>query len=241
MKKILSTTLVAIAFAMVSTVDAKVMKRNAQPKAMSESASNIVVTSKKVQKGQTSPEAILDTVKNEAQTSAEENTLPLLAKEDMLKKEQEVIKQEIKDNRGGWFDWLTGRTPKDQKEAKKEAMTEAIDNLQKNQADLKKVQADINENKKEVGMSWYNANAFALKVMAVFGLVASVFAYDEYKTHGTTRVRGAYEAGKGYASEAGATYKKYAPKMLGGTETQPTTRPTVRERIYERSTGQYNQ
>jgi|SRR5579862_3949453 hypothetical protein len=179
MKKIIQITLITFALAIAGAVDAKVMKQRVEKRKVPTAASHVIETAQSALKGQASGQEIINTIQEEAQTAAQEETAPLLAQEKILEEKEKLIKQEIKDINYGFFG--IGTTQKQQEEYK-----DAGARLKQTQSDLTKVRAEINVNKKEAGMSWFNANKYALIAAGVVGVSAAVI-YDMYYGKGYTQ------------------------------------------------------
>ncbi len=112
MKKMLSTILVAVAFAAISTVDAKQMVQRGQ-KSMSESASNLLDVSKAAMNGQASGQELLDALKQEPQTPEEQKTVALIAEIKDLENKKAAIQDQMSQQK--WFGFFRNTT--EEKEA----------------------------------------------------------------------------------------------------------------------------
>src|SRR6266404_8021832 len=112
MKKMLSTILVAVAFAAISTVDAKQMVQRGQ-KSMSESASNLLDVSKAAMNGQASGQELLDALKQKPQTTEEQKTVALIAEIKDLENKKAAIQDQMSQQK--WFGFFRNTT--EEKEA----------------------------------------------------------------------------------------------------------------------------
>lgn len=227
MKKILSTALVAIAFATVSTVDAKRMVR----KGGKASVATVLEVSKSAEENPTRENKNeLETALNEeANTEAKQETIDYAVRKDQLEDGIKLVQQRIKDLNYGWFGFGTDAETK-------KAHKAASDRLHDLKNELKDVNAKLAENKKETGSAWNSAVSYAIKTAKYIGipvLVIGGISYDLYYQKGYTkgamaeakagfpRTRAAaakaYKTGKGYTSRA---YEKL-PSMRRGAPVTP--------------------
>lgn len=186
MKKILSTTLVAIAFAMVNNVDAKRMgKRGMTGK------SEIFAASKEAEENPTQKNKndLIATLDAEADTDTKQETIDYTIRKQQLEDGIKLIEQRMKDLNYRWFAFWTGA---DQKKAY-QAASARLNDLKKELSDVK---AQLNENKKETGSMWTAAVDLAIKTAKYLGIpvVIAGVSYDLYA--GTGYTKGAYEATK---------------------------------------------
>jgi hypothetical protein len=179
MKKILSTTLVAVAFAMVSTVDAK--KMVAKRDSVAETSREIVTVAAKVV-DQPTPIQMPTEVKavfSDKNLSADERDYAEFAlKLDAIKKEIAFKEEELKGLNLGWFAFFTA--PQDKKD-KRDEITQRITDLKNNK---KQVESDISALRPVVGDRFVKA----MQLMAL-GISAAI----------TASVVNTYFEGKPYA------------------------------------------
>jgi hypothetical protein len=199
MKKILSTTLVAVAFAMVSTVDAKVMARKA-------SATTTVPQERR--------EATQELVQNQTQENLNQ-TVNMLASEpvgvaitaERAKQDEIKLQKDLVSTLGkkGWI--FDGRTTEE-----KQAHQEASDKLARLEQELKDIQAKNKDLKAEVGVNYYNAvlGSF-IAALAIGGM--SIIDDILYKGAGKAAIKPYYEAGKAKFAAAVSTAKTKASQM----------------------------
>jgi hypothetical protein len=208
MKKILSTTLVAIAFAMVSTVDAKRMKTPAK-----ESAVNVIEAAKNVEVNPTANNKaeLVAVIEEEANTPEKRRTLELRADEKRLLDGIAIVKERIKDIDYRWYNFFASTDMK-------QTYSAANDRLKTLEAELKDVRAQLGENVKETGKPWSLASKYVTGVVVVTGVTAAAIITDIYYGTGytkavagkamelgrraRTKAGSMYETGKGYASSA---------------------------------------
>ena len=256
MKKILGTILVAVAFAAVSTADAKQV-RNAK---QSTGAGPLFQAAKDAEQNPT-PAAkanLVGTLDEQANTPAKQDTVDLKVEENKLVEGRKIVVERIKELKG-WFGGLFS-----DKETKK-ALSAANDRLSDIDADLKKIRAQLKANVKETGSKWASALDYAIKTAKYIGIPVIVIggvSYDLYYNKGANLMAGyeevkagmprtraaarrAYEAGKGYAGDiyeygktTGSNLYNKLPNMRRGT-TMPTE--TSAERVGRVTSEYYNQ
>jgi hypothetical protein len=181
MKKILGTTLVAVAFAMVNTVDAKVMKKRVEMKGKSE----VFAASKNTQENPTkeNKNELVATLNEEANTEAKQETIDYTIRKQQLEDGIKLIKERMKDLNYRWFAFWTDS---DQKKAY-QAAADRLNDLEKELSDVNK---QLNENKKETGSMWTSAVNLAIKTMKYVGIPVIVIggvSYDLYYNLGYTQ------------------------------------------------------
>ncbi len=145
MKKMLSTTLVAIAFAMVSTVDAKVMRRagTAKPTTMAQEVR------------ETTQEVVMNPTQKNVSEAVDmlANDKAGIAIAEKKAKELEVANQRTLVTSLGKKGLIWDSRTEEEKQAHKNAS----EKLAKLEQELKDIKADNETVKKEVGINYYNA------------------------------------------------------------------------------------
>lgn len=208
MKKILSTILVAVAFAAVGTVDAK---RMAQPKSMSQSASNIADVSRAALKGQATQQDVIDTLKNEPQTGAEQDTIALTAKIADLKNKRDAIKTQLSEQK--WFGFFRNTAEE------KQAINDLNARLNTINGDLMTAEKDLSLARKEVSRSWYQISLSVVKTAIAIGIPLAIIAdlyYDKGYTKGMmTEVREGLPRTRKYIGDTGAAIQQKYRTMRG--------------------------
>lgn len=240
MKKILSTTLVAIAFAMVSTVDAKQLTKGkttttrTMTQAGNAGKKHNVLTTKRTTTGtkevksvetkrtsnpevkklndnisaaiqnptEENKQAVIDSIPAKTMTDDEKELAVLkFQKEDTLNR-IDYRKSELR-SLSGWFDFIRLSAEEKAEKAKK---AEKINNIIKNlEKDLASIEKNIASLKPQVSESWYNTISTVAKGLGVLGLLTvAVYGINKYTEGGVKAfAEPYYEAGKGYASQAG--------------------------------------
>jgi len=176
MKKMLSTTLVAIAFAMVSTVDAKRMVARNTISANKQSAVNVIEAAKMAEENPTKQNKaeLVAVIQEEANTPAKQETLDLRAEEKRILDGIKIVEERIKDTGYTWYNRFIASTHT------KQAHAAATDRLNSLKAELKDVRAKLGENEKETGKAWSVASKLAIGVSLLVG--ASIGADVYYQT-----------------------------------------------------------
>jgi hypothetical protein len=220
MKKILGTILVAVAFAAVSTVDAKQMRRASMSEPTRTDLKNMVDSSKdlldpSVPAGE--KKQIATGLLGDLEAAGLTDYAALLIKRKKIANELEAAKAERDTFKTGWFfnssEW---------NEANKSVMAK--------NTELRDVNKEIRS--MEAGQPKEQSNTAKLVVAGVIATIGALAAFEYYYRGEASMVRGAgiytgkkmSEAGT-YIGEKGRaagrytrdTYKKYAPTRLGGT------------------------
>ncbi|HLJ30850.1 MAG TPA: hypothetical protein VKU36_00280, partial [Candidatus Babeliales bacterium] len=171
MKKILGTILVAVAFAAVSTVDAKQM-RNAKP---SMGAGPVFQAAKNAEQNPTAANKanLVSTLDDQADTQAKQDTVDLKVEENKLVEGRKIVVERIKELKG-WFGGFFS-----DKETKK-ALSAANDRLADIDSQLKTIRAQLKENVKETGSKWASALDYAIKAAKYIGIPVIVIGGVSY-------------------------------------------------------------
>ena len=175
MKKEINITLIALILIIANFIDAKTIR---EKQSMSKASFIIKETTQNALDGTAPVTNIINVIQQEAQTNAEQETAPLLAEEEILKKEQELIKQEIKNLNYGFFGFGTSKETQ-------EKYKDAIERLNENQTKLKKITMDLNANKKETGISWYNTVKYGVTAAIILGISAAAIYNRHYSKNNT--------------------------------------------------------
>jgi hypothetical protein len=229
MKKILGTTLVAVAFAMVNTVDAKVMKKRVEMKGKSE----VFAASKDTQENPTATNKneLVATLNEEANTEAKQETIDYTIRKQQLEDGIKLIKDRMKDLNYRWFAFWTDSD-------QKKAYQAAADRLHDLEKELNDVKVQLNENKKETGSMWTSAVDIAIKTMKYVGIPVIVIggvSYDLYYNLGYTKGAMA-EIRAGFPRTRHALYHgalSNVPMEETAAVTQPTSTTEKKSRIQQ--------
>jgi len=183
MKKILSTILVAVAFAAVSTVDAK----RIPTKSMSQSESNIANSAMDVRKGEITKQAFVDTVKNEAQTPEEQEAVALIAEIEHLKNQRTAIRDQ--QSKQKWFGFFRNTTEE------KTAANNLKEELTTVNGQISTKENRLGILRKQVSKSWLQLAVLVAKTAIAVGIPLLVIA-DLYRGEGSMLKSGYGKASK---------------------------------------------
>jgi hypothetical protein len=229
MKMINTLVAVVIAIAIVGNVDARVRQSVKTGTPAKQSATNLLEAAKnaEVNPTATSKSDLAATMSEEANTPEKMATLELRAQEKRLLDGIKLVNERMKDINYSWYSFFASQDTK-------KAHAAASDRLRELNNELKDVQAQLKDNEKEVGKPWSMTAKYAVGVAIVTGIagvVADVYYGTGYTAKGMEmgKAAGSYvstkasEAGTYMSNKAsnargamGTTYRKYAPKRLGG-------------------------
>jgi len=223
MKKILGTTLIAVAFAMVNTVDAKVVNRGQKgavtvAQNVAEAAVEAVDSSKSSPKDVKAAQNSAGDVLSAENLSADEREYAVSAfRLQDIKNTIAFRKKQIEDLKLGWFGGLFSAT-KDQRE-ERDRLNQMISDLEN---DKKQIESDMATLKPVVGSRFVKA----VQLMALGVVVTMTAAFiNDYLEGGLRKKAGEiYEYGKTQVGEVVAAGKR----KLGYGEATVAT-PTVQE------------